>query len=229
VDHFLEIAGMPLGGRGVLSLAPAVRRRAEELLESRLPGHGPLVVIQAGASRAFRGLHPDWVAAVQKRLPRARYAWLGSRAERAGIEACLAKGLLGACLAGDTGIPEAAAVIRQAKLLVSGDTAAIHLAALVGTPSVSVFFGSAQPFETGPYGDGHACLYEPPACAPCDKVDGCEDPVCKTGINADLLSRTCYAVLNGIPAPDGAWVSQLGPQGLRWERSAAPSPALRAY
>ena len=228
VDHLLAIAGTRSAGRGRLHLPKGARLRAEELIEARLPGTGPLVAVQSGASRPFRGLDPAWIGAVQARLPGARWAWLGSPAERPAIEARLASGLQGICVAGDTGLADLAALLARCDLVLSGDTAALHFAALLGVPSVSAFFGTAQPFETGPYGSGHLCVYEPPDCAPCQHMDGCSEPVCRRGLPAGLLADSCASVLGGGAPPPGVWRSRLDPGGLRWERTPAPGLASLA-
>lgn len=54
-----------------------------------------------------------------------------------------------AVLAGRTGVAELAAVIAYARLLVSGDTGAAHLATGYGIPSV-VLFGAVPPSRWGP-------------------------------------------------------------------------------
>ncbi len=225
VDHFLGLADLPPGIRGAISLPRSASMRADGLLAARIPGRGPLVVVQSGASRAFKGLPTAWIRAVQERLPGARFGWIGSSGERAAIEEALAAGLKGACLAGETSFPEAAAVVARAALVVSGDTAALHLAALLGRPSVSAYFGAQRPQDTGPYGDGHFCLFEPPECAPCDLAEGCDRPVCKDGLSAALLAEAGASALEGGPPPPGVWVSSLGPRGLEWSRSAAPARA----
>lgn len=63
-------------------------------------------------------------------------------AERAGLTG-------GAVLAGRTGLLELAALIADARLLVSPDTGVAHLATALGTPSV-VLFGPASPALWGP-------------------------------------------------------------------------------
>ncbi len=55
---------------------------------------------------------------------------------------------------GKTSLLGAAWLISQAKQVVTGDTVAMHLAAALGTPTVSLF-GPSNPVETGPYGSGH--------------------------------------------------------------------------
>lgn len=216
VDHFLGMAGLPLGAPGRIAVGRHAQRRADELLETLLPGDGPVVAIQAGASRAFRGLDPAWIRAAQQALPEARFAWLGSPGERPAIEAQLAAGARGACLAGLTGLDVLAGLLRRSALLLSGDTAPLHLAALLKVPSVAPFYGPAQPWETGPYGDGHLVLYSGPDCAPCVHLDGCGDPHCKRAVGPELLAAACRAQLDGSPAPAGLLLSHLSPHGLAW-------------
>jgi heptosyltransferase II len=52
-------------------------------------------------------------------------------------------------LAGQTSLPQLAAVLRASRLLVANDSGAMHLAAAVGTPLVAVF-GTTDPRRTGP-------------------------------------------------------------------------------
>ena len=56
-------------------------------------------------------------------------------------------------LAGRTSLPELAAVLRRARLAVTTDTGAMHLAAALGTPVVALF-GPTAPWRTGPFGAG---------------------------------------------------------------------------
>lgn len=70
-------------------------------------------------------------------------------------------------LAGRTRIPEMAQLLSGLAALVSNDTGAIHMAAAVGTPVVtlsgpaSATGVSAFVHETGPWGDGHVVLQAP--------------------------------------------------------------------
>lgn len=56
--------------------------------------------------------------------------------------------------AGRTTLAEAAWIHGNARMTVTGDTAAMHLAAAAGTPTIALF-GPSNPVETGPYGPGH--------------------------------------------------------------------------
>ena len=58
------------------------------------------------------------------------------------------------------------ALLRRCRVLVSGDTGAMHLAAAVGVPVVALF-GPTDPRLTRPLGEGHAVIWKQVPCAPC--------------------------------------------------------------
>lgn len=68
-------------------------------------------------------------------------------------------------LCGATSLPGSAWVHAHARLSITGDTVAMHLAAAAGTP-VLALFGPSNPVETGPYGRGHIVIQTDPAPAP---------------------------------------------------------------
>ncbi|PFG98393.1 ADP-heptose:LPS heptosyltransferase [Saccharopolyspora erythraea NRRL 2338] len=121
------------------------------------------VVVHPGASHAAR----CW--------PRERFAalarWLAARGrrvvitggaeerERAHQVAALADLPPESVLAGRTALPELAALVASARLVVCGDTGVAHLATGFGTPSV-VLFGPVSPAEWGPPEDpNHVALW----------------------------------------------------------------------
>ncbi len=58
------------------------------------------------------------------------------------------------------------ALLRRCRVLVSGDTGAMHLAAAVGVPVVALF-GPTDPRLTHPLGEGHTVIWKQVPCAPC--------------------------------------------------------------
>ena len=73
-----------------------------------------------------------------------------------------------ALAAGALSFREAAALIARAKLLVSGDTGPMHVAAAVGTPQVALF-GATSPAWYGPRTDKAISLLHEVPCGPCDQ------------------------------------------------------------
>ena len=61
-------------------------------------------------------------------------------------------------------LTQLAALLQQAKLLISSDSGPVHLAAAVGTPTVALF-GTTEPARSparwGPWGEGHTVIWKP--------------------------------------------------------------------
>jgi hypothetical protein len=97
-------------------------------------------------------------------------------------------------LVGKTNIPALAGVLARCEFLLTGDTGPMHLAAAVGTPTVSLFFGTAYPWETGPYGPGHVILFSDVPCAPCADPAVCPyGHRCKRDLTPSLVRRAIEA------------------------------------
>ncbi len=79
-------------------------------------------------------------------------------------------------LAGETTVPQLAALYEGARLVLGPDSGPLHLAVAVGTPTVHLF-GPADPAEFGPWGDPerHAVVAAAIACRPCRIVDWSDD------------------------------------------------------
>lgn len=74
-------------------------------------------------------------------------------------------------LAGKTTLKQLAALSQRCKFFIGVDTAAMHIAAAVGTP-VLALFGPSGEFNWGPWGNGHVVIKKDWECRPCGK-DGC--------------------------------------------------------
>lgn len=67
---------------------------------------------------------------------------------------------------GQTSLEQLIAMLRSCDALLTNDTGTMHLAALLGVPTVSIF-GSTEPALTGPLGTGHTVLRKKVDCSPC--------------------------------------------------------------
>ncbi len=74
-------------------------------------------------------------------------------------------------LAGQLSLKELAALTQQAKLFIGVDSAPMHIAAAMGTPSV-VLFGPSGDLEWGPWHVPHTIITSQHTCRPCGR-DGC--------------------------------------------------------
>ena len=88
-------------------------------------------------------------------------------------------------LAGRTSLAQLAAIFRKARLAVTTDTGAMHLAAALGTPVVALF-GPTAPWRTGPFGDGHLVVRLGLPCSPCFKRR-CPEPRCLTDLTPEVV------------------------------------------
>ncbi len=154
----------------------AEERRARALLARASHLSGPLVGLHVGAKDEAR----RWPASCFYRLGdalvdqvRARIVLTGSAGERA-LTAWVQRQMHGPALdlAGATDLGTFAALIGQLDLLITNDTGAAHLAAAMGTPSITLY-GQTRPDNwAAPDRERHRVI-DAPAVVP-DAADGAE-------------------------------------------------------
>ena len=136
------------------------------------PSHqGRVIGVFPGGNAPSRRWEPDRFAELVHRLSKRgeRVVVFGGPAERQ-LTARVA-GDAAVDLGGQTDLAQLAAGIASCDLLVTNDTGPLHLAAAVGTPTVSLW-GAGDPVVTGPLGAGHRMLRHPELdCVPCTKND----------------------------------------------------------
>ena len=79
-----------------------------------------------------------------------------------------------------------AALFTQVALVVGGDTGPVHLAAAVGTPTVSLY-RSSDGSESGPRGERHSIVQSPLPCTRCFKTSCPRDEECRASITVDAM------------------------------------------
>lgn len=99
-------------------------------------------------------------------------------------------------LAGRTDLAELAALLRGARLAVTADTGAMHLAAALKTPVVALF-GPSAPWRTGPFGDGHKIVRLGLDCSPCFQRR-CPDPRCLRELPVAQVTAACEKILSPL-------------------------------
>jgi heptosyltransferase-1 len=147
---------------------PVSRERVHHWLGAlRLPE--PPVIINPGAGWASKRWPPERFAALARALHRRHgirpiIVWGGGE-ERALAEQIAAEACGEAIVAADTSLQDLGELFRLARVVISGDTGPLHLAAAVGTPCVGLF-GPVPASRNGPYGREHACVEPPEAFRP---------------------------------------------------------------
>jgi len=164
---------------------PAASVEAAKGLLSPLSGK-PFVTLFPGASVAQKQWGAENFKAVAVKLAALGMGVLivgGEDTRAVGEE--IAGGGVALNLAGRASLLETAALIGKGRVLVSGDSGVLHIAAGLGTPTVSLF-GPSDPRKWGPKGEQHQVLSFKAPCAPCSRfgtIPPCADSVrCLSGI-----------------------------------------------
>jgi len=208
-DALRGLAGAPLEpGRLHVPVAESAAAFASAFLAPADPGDGtPLVAMQPGASKA------------EKRWPVERFARLadllcerhGARVVVVGTadELPLAEAMQRTARArlmiasGRTDLGQLAALIRRCTLLISNDTATVHVAAAVATPTLVLSFGPTYSRETAPYAPGHLVMEPRIDCFPCLATGACRDVRCAHYLSTDAVLAAAEIAL-GATSPDEA-------------------------
>ncbi len=159
----------------------------------------PLIALQLGANSPLRRPPIEIISAIIKLINKridARFILVGYKDERS-----LAEKLIGITpvsltnLVGKTSLVELRSRLDECSVLVSGDTGTLHLAAVIGLPTVSMFFGMAQPRHTGPYGKGHYIVTPKRECYPCDEHCQCSHLSCHRDIPPEAIASLVLKIL----------------------------------
>ena len=102
-------------------------------------------------------------------------------------------------LAGKTTLGELSALIAACRLFIGLDSAGIHIAAAVGTPTVAIF-GPSAPASWAPIGESHAFVQKDLPCVPC-RQKGCNGSGvsrCLEELDVDEVWRTVRIQLSRL-------------------------------
>lgn len=186
---------------------------AKMLTADKFTAGTDLIGVQMGAAKSFRqwGINNflpvlKWLAEVQGK----KLILTGSEDEKEAASLAVKSLPDGCCLdlTGRTSLPALAAVIAQCKLLLTPDTGTMHIASAVGTPVLALFYGSAYPWETGPYGAGHFILWPDVDCAPCLDPLACPyNHRCKMNLTTGIVIKALKSILNSNKTGEIKWSS----------------------
>lgn len=163
-----------------------------------------IVVVNPGAvnSRAKQWLPERFAAVGDALLERGdtSVVLIGTPAERA-ISEAVRRHMRYApvVVTGETSVELMVAILSCARLVISNDTGAAHVAPAVGTP-VIVLFGPTEDLATRPFSDRALVIRKPVACAPCMRRECPIDHRCMTGIAVEDVVRPAFRLLD-----EGGW------------------------
>lgn len=184
----------------------AVPRRHRERWEALLPARrGPRVGIFPGSNASSRRWDPERFAEVARALAGQGLepVVFGAASERA-LTAEVA-GSWARDLGGRTDLGLLAAGLEGCALVLSNDSGPLHLAAAVGTPTVSLW-GAGNPASTGVIGEAHRMLRRPALpCVPCVRN---ECPRSGAGYELPTAERECLRLI-GVAEVEAAVLPRL--------------------
>jgi heptosyltransferase-2 len=95
---------------------------------------------------------------------------------------------------------QSAEMLRRCRVLVTNDSAPMHLGAAVGTPCVAIFGPTVPDFGFAPFGLQHIVIARKSLwCRPCTPHGGARCPIgtheCMTGISVDDVSQAVFRAL----------------------------------
>ena len=206
--HLLRLcrqAGMRLDGSDTgspsLWISPDDQRHITTLTSRwKLPTSQPVVVLCPGARNHTKRWYTDRFAAVADRLIEeagAEVVFTGEPDESETIRDVMAGMRHRAHNAvGCTTIRQLAALMQQAQLVITNDSASLHVADAVGTP-VLALFGPTDPRKYGPTGGRGRVIQRRLFCVPCEQSLCRYAHECMRFIHADEVYRAAHQILGG--------------------------------
>ncbi len=171
--HLLEGLGLPRGDHRLeVQVPPDAQTAASALLEEAgLDLDQPFAVLAPGASCSARRYPAERFSVVAGRLARAGLpVVLVGSANEGELAATILEGnadLPVLSLVGRTGVPELAAVLARAAVVVTNDSGPMHLADALDRPLVVLFSGTDLESQWRPRRSPARILRRPTPCSPC--------------------------------------------------------------
>jgi ADP-heptose:LPS heptosyltransferase len=173
--HVVRALGVPVADTALEARVPVpAADAASRLLAGAGLGGQPPVVVVPGASCAARRYPAERFAAAARELAareRLRVVVAGAGPEEP-LTAAVARAVPGAVdLGGRTSVPELAALVARAAVVLTNDSFAMHLADALRVPVVVAFAGTDREAEWAPRSAPARTLRRATACAPCRLFD----------------------------------------------------------
>lgn len=196
-------AAFPNGGErrnaGPLHVIALAREHVLQQIEQQQLSHEKLVVLHYGTTwktKLWNLEHWQQLAAklVDNTDAIPLLTWGNDQEQQAAHS--IAKYVAGKAIVWPRGsLPELVALLDRANVVVGCDTGPIHIAAALGTPTVSLF-RVTDATRNGPMDENHRCLQSSLTCSPC-LLKQCErDEVCSKSIGVDEVYRAIIELID---------------------------------
>lgn len=189
--------------------AKVVQAVSVRLQDMGVDNRQPFVALQPFSLWPYKELpadtYVDLVEQIGKRCGRP-IVIVGAAAERPRAQAIVKRCRVSTVnMAGQTSIGQLAGLLGLARMFVGVDSAGLHIAAAVGTPTIGVF-GPTDPLSWAPRGRRHTVIQPRMPCVPC-REKGCYDAGssrCLEQLGAAEMMETIGPRLDRCVAPRGA-------------------------
>jgi heptosyltransferase-1 len=184
---------------GPLPIPDQIRDKVQALLREKGVCRRPLVVLHYGTTWDTKLWSLDHWCRLAQALCRGDLRCLltwGNEAEFTAANVIRNAAGDNAALWPRASLMELAALLASADLVVGGDTGPIHIAAAVGTPTVS-FYRATDAARNGPRGEKHRLLQAPFDCSPCLRKNCDQDLDCAHSVSVEAVLD---AVVQLLPA-----------------------------
>ena len=182
---------------------PQGEQEAERLWQlHQIPSDRPVIGFAVGASNHTKRWLPGNFARLAEVLHRtlnAHVVILGDRNDKnVAQEVVRGKQQFVTDLTMKTSLRGLGSVLQRCNALVSNDTGTMHVAAAVGTPTVSLVMGTALASETAPYHTRGLIIQSLHHCAPCGYTNLCQSAECRSDITPEAVAE-CVNLLLTTP------------------------------
>jgi heptosyltransferase II len=182
-------------GIGALDERPYIHipKEDDEYVSALLKDEGiirPMVVVNAGAKSHLKRWMTEAFAAVADRLIGecgVDVIFVGLQQDAAVVDGIISKmKKMPRNFVNRTNIRQLAGLLKCAKLLITNDSAPLHLGCAVGTRVLSIF-GPTDPHKYGPTGKGDRFIAANLPCSPCESAVCKYDYECMKSISAEAV------------------------------------------
>ncbi len=209
---------------GPLHVLPEAREQVERQLQELQLGERSLVVLHYGTTWQTKLWSLEgWQQLAVKLINQTKLMPLLTWGNEAELQAAtaIARATDNRALIWPRGsLPELVALLKRVDLVVGCDTGPIHIAAALGTPTVSLY-RVTDARRNGPLGDNHRCLQTPLECARCLRKECERDEQCSMSITAEEVYR---AIIELTGQPKGSTKEMKEAIDARKDSSAPATP-----
>jgi ADP-heptose:LPS heptosyltransferase len=185
-----KIGLRPIENEDLLSHDPAAMKSIIEKIKGNGYLNEDLFVMHPGAKFESKCWPPEYFAEVAKWINREHGSTIvltGILSEK-GIAEKISRssGDFAVNVAGETTIQELTELLRLSKGCITNDTGTMHLAAMIGIPTVAIFSTRISPTHWFPVGDKVVSIFSFEDCSFCYK-DDCADTKCLRKVGKDCV------------------------------------------